>query len=455
MSSVDGLPPDQRAVLQMVLQRGYSYDDIAALLSIDRTSVRRRALEALDSLAPTNSIPAEKRALLTDYLLGQLPEGVAEQVHGQLGTSPPDRAWARVIAAQIGELSNVPLPEIPVGSHLPPEPAADEGAWAALADEHLASTAALQPSHEPEPEPPAPVWPEPDSERAPAWSEPEPPASAAEHEQTQSWTEPEPGPAWTGPEPAGYPAPAEPDPEAGLLLPEPQPASPSVADEPPSPAVTGSSRDRWEPPSPISAPGGESPRSSRLGGAIVLGLILAVVVVVVVLLLNSGGSSTNSKTSAGGQTTPTQSTPTQSTPTQSTPTQSTPTGTTNSTTTPATGTPVYQVNLKPPNAKGRSLTNGVAAIVRTGRTLSIVIVGQDMPAANTVSSAYAVWLYTSPSSEHLLGFLVQSVAAHGTLKAEATLPRNASIYKQLLITLETKARPKVPGKIVLEGAFGT
>ena len=36
MSALDNLPPDQRAVLQMVLQRGRSYDEIAALLSIDR-----------------------------------------------------------------------------------------------------------------------------------------------------------------------------------------------------------------------------------------------------------------------------------------------------------------------------------------------------------------------------------------------------------------------------------
>src|SRR5581483_3559712 len=50
MASLDSLPPDQRAVLQMVLQRGRSYDDIAEMLSIDRASVRRRALEAFDEL---------------------------------------------------------------------------------------------------------------------------------------------------------------------------------------------------------------------------------------------------------------------------------------------------------------------------------------------------------------------------------------------------------------------
>jgi hypothetical protein len=122
MASLDSLPPDQRAVLQLVLQRGRSYDDIAAMLSIDRAAVRQRALDAFDALGPANSISAPQRALLTDYLLGQLPTRVAEQVHERLGASPPDRAWARMIASELGALAVDPLPEIPVGStRRPPE----------------------------------------------------------------------------------------------------------------------------------------------------------------------------------------------------------------------------------------------------------------------------------------------------------------------------------------------
>ena len=49
MASLDSLPADQRAVLQLVVQRRQSYDDIARLLSIDRAAVRRRPLSALDS----------------------------------------------------------------------------------------------------------------------------------------------------------------------------------------------------------------------------------------------------------------------------------------------------------------------------------------------------------------------------------------------------------------------
>lgn len=116
MSALDKLPPDQRAVLQMVLQRGHSYDQIARLLSIDRAAVRQRALDGFDALTPTTVLPGAERALVTDYLLGQLPDRVAEEVHGYLQTSDADREWARAIAAEVAPLSPRPLPEIPVGA---------------------------------------------------------------------------------------------------------------------------------------------------------------------------------------------------------------------------------------------------------------------------------------------------------------------------------------------------
>ena len=118
-SGLDRLPADQRAVLQMVLMRGHSYDEIARLLSIDRAAVRQRALSALDALGPTTRVPAERRALITDYLLGQLPPRVSEEVRAHLARSAGERAWARVIASELSPLSSTPLPEIPAGA---PEP---------------------------------------------------------------------------------------------------------------------------------------------------------------------------------------------------------------------------------------------------------------------------------------------------------------------------------------------
>jgi hypothetical protein len=115
MTSVESLPPDQRAVLELVLRRGRTYDEIAQLLAIDRADVRQRALSALDALGPDAGVPAEQRALITDYLLGALPPRVTEQVRNRLAASPAERAWARVIAAELEPIASRPLPEIPAG----------------------------------------------------------------------------------------------------------------------------------------------------------------------------------------------------------------------------------------------------------------------------------------------------------------------------------------------------
>jgi hypothetical protein len=113
MASIDTLPADQHAVLQLVLQRHRNYDDIAQLLSIDRAAVRERALAALDALAPGTRVAPERRALITDYLLGQLPAPVAAETREMLARSPGERAWARVVASELAPMAGGPLPEIP------------------------------------------------------------------------------------------------------------------------------------------------------------------------------------------------------------------------------------------------------------------------------------------------------------------------------------------------------
>jgi hypothetical protein len=125
MASLDALTPDQRAVLDLVLQRGRGYDDIARLLAIDRAAVRARALSAFDAIGPETGISSESRALITDYLLGQLPDRVAEQTRERLAQSPYERAWARMVASELEPLASKPLPEVP-DSAQPPGVAAAE-----------------------------------------------------------------------------------------------------------------------------------------------------------------------------------------------------------------------------------------------------------------------------------------------------------------------------------------
>jgi hypothetical protein len=352
MASIDTLPPDQRAVLQLVLQQGRRYDEIARLLSIDRAAVRRRALDALDALGPQTRVPPERRALITDYLLGQLPAQVSEATRDRLARSAGERAWARVLASELAPLSRAPLPEIDSGE---PAPAAQAGATGAQ-DATLTSE----------------VPPE--------------PAGA---------TTPEAGPA---PAQAGEAAP----------LPEPPRRPPSDSEAP--------VRRSAAPPAP-----------SWVGGATLLALGALVVAIVVVIIIATSGSGTK----------------------QSPKPASVQTGTSTTTSTAATQVIAKDTLTSPTGSKG---TLGVAEVYRVGTATGLVIAGQGVP-ANSSRDAYAVWLYNSPSDSHLLGFINPGVTANGKLQTQGALPTNASHYKQLLVTLETQAKPSGPGRIVLKGAL--
>jgi hypothetical protein len=51
MTELDGLPPEQRAVLSLVLDVGKSYGEVAEILDLPESEVRDRAHTALDALA--------------------------------------------------------------------------------------------------------------------------------------------------------------------------------------------------------------------------------------------------------------------------------------------------------------------------------------------------------------------------------------------------------------------
>jgi Sigma-70, region 4 len=143
MASLNSLPPDQRAVLELVLKRGRSYDEIAKMLSIDRAGVRERALSAFDALGPQTRVPPERRALITDYLLGQLPAKVSDDTRQRLAQSASERAWARVLASELHSIAVSPLPEIPTDAARVPEPAA---ATVPAPEPVAATAAAAEPS---------------------------------------------------------------------------------------------------------------------------------------------------------------------------------------------------------------------------------------------------------------------------------------------------------------------
>jgi Flp pilus assembly protein TadG len=89
-------------------------------------------------------LPAERRALITDYLLGQLPARVRDDTRERLASSPAERAWARVLASELTSITDKPLPEIPSGAPAPiPEPAV---APEPVATSEPAATAATPPA---------------------------------------------------------------------------------------------------------------------------------------------------------------------------------------------------------------------------------------------------------------------------------------------------------------------
>src|SRR5215212_1301056 len=124
MARLDQLPPDQRAVLQLLLKQGKSYGEIASVLKIERSAVKARAHDALNALGPEDTdLSEDRRDEIGDHLLGQQDEGQRAATRSFLEGSPAGRAWARVVSSELRELAPEGLPEIPgegAGAQEPP-----------------------------------------------------------------------------------------------------------------------------------------------------------------------------------------------------------------------------------------------------------------------------------------------------------------------------------------------
>ncbi len=121
MPGFDALAPDQKAVLQLLLKQGKTYDDIAGLLRLDRANVRERALDALDALGAdgpggegsAGALSSERQDEVGDHLLLQQTASERAATRQFLESSAPGRAWARTVAGELGPIAGEALPEIP------------------------------------------------------------------------------------------------------------------------------------------------------------------------------------------------------------------------------------------------------------------------------------------------------------------------------------------------------
>ncbi|MBV9819291.1 MAG: hypothetical protein JOZ07_13235 [Solirubrobacterales bacterium] len=370
-------------------------------------------------MTPADSLPGDQRATLQLVLgrgrsyedIGRMlsidPASVRRRALSALDALGPDTGLDDAARASVGDylLGQLPRAEADaVRDRMTGSPA--ERAWARGLAAELAPLASSGPLSELPDEPAAPVV-----------KATEPPMPVDEPEPV---VEPvAPAPAATEPVAA---EPAEPS-AAEPVAPVESPLEP----EPPAPAQTA-----FEPPPAAPPPR----RRARTWLRLRLGLAALLLVVLIVLLVTGG----NHHHAGHGATT-------------TTATSSSAPSTTSGTATGASVSQLLaQIRMGPGTAGAKA--SGIADVLREGNENGISIIAENVP-PNTASPnySYVVWLYNSPTDARMLAVVSPGVGASGNLSSADTLPSGAAQYKELIVTRETSAHPKVPGPIVLQGTL--
>jgi hypothetical protein len=160
MATLDQLPAEQRAIVELVVQRGRSYGALAEVLQVPSERVRELARDALTELSPRTAarVDAGWRGQIADYLLGQQPADEARSTRDYLKRSEPARAWALSLLDSLDPLyPNGASPAVP-------EPGVEDETAAITAEERIRERARKpapvveekveeeEPEEEPEPE---------------------------------------------------------------------------------------------------------------------------------------------------------------------------------------------------------------------------------------------------------------------------------------------------------------
>jgi hypothetical protein len=118
LATFDQLSDEQRAIVELVLKQGKSYDELSDMLGLPETRVRELARDALVDLAPITARGVEEdwRGQLADYVLGQQAGPEATATRGHLRRSEAARAWTRSLLDALEQLyPNGDVPAIPDG----------------------------------------------------------------------------------------------------------------------------------------------------------------------------------------------------------------------------------------------------------------------------------------------------------------------------------------------------
>ncbi|HEX5980801.1 MAG TPA: sigma factor-like helix-turn-helix DNA-binding protein [Thermoleophilaceae bacterium] len=113
MATFDQLSDEQRAIVELVLRQGKSYDELSDMLGLPEARVRELARDALVELAPITARGVEEdwRGQLADYVLGQQAGPEATATRGHLRRSEAARSWTRSLLDSLEQLypkGNVP-----------------------------------------------------------------------------------------------------------------------------------------------------------------------------------------------------------------------------------------------------------------------------------------------------------------------------------------------------------
>ena len=117
MATFDQLSADQRAIIELVLQRGKSYQELSELLGMPESRVRDLARDALSELTPITAARVEDdwRGQLADYVLGQQTGPESTATKGHLRRSEAARSYARSLLDSLDTLYTNGVPQVPEG----------------------------------------------------------------------------------------------------------------------------------------------------------------------------------------------------------------------------------------------------------------------------------------------------------------------------------------------------
>jgi hypothetical protein len=125
MAGLDSLTDSQRAILQLLLKRAKSYEQIDAMLKLQAGAAQSRAHDAIDAIGPWRAEIGDARCHeIADYLLDQQSETVRAATNEYLSDSAAGRRWARAVADALRPIAAGELPWIPPDPVEVPPPAA-------------------------------------------------------------------------------------------------------------------------------------------------------------------------------------------------------------------------------------------------------------------------------------------------------------------------------------------